>query len=225
MTKLTEKPQFETTNPEFESYAQLFTSAESDLLVRLSRETHFVSTTPGMLSGNIQGNLLRMISRMIQPVSILEIGTFTGYSAICLAQGLHPDGVLHTIDNNPEVADLAKKYFTEAGLTDKIVQHSGNAMQILPSLSGPFDLVFIDADKENYVDYYKAVFPKVRPGGFILADNVFWYGKVMDPDALNDKETRGIAAFNLYIKNDPAIEHILLPIRDGLMLVRKKSGF
>lgn len=225
MTKLSEKPQFETTRPEFESYAQLFTSAESDLLVRLTRETHFISTTPGMLSGNLQGILLKMISRMIQPESILEIGTFTGYSAICLAQGLQPGGILHTIDNNPEVLDIAEKYFKEAGLTDKIIQHSGNAIQILPSIPGPIDLVFIDADKENYVDYYKAVFPKVRPGGFILADNVFWYGKVMDPDALNDKETRGIATFNQYIKDDQAIEHLLLPIRDGLMLVRKKSGF
>jgi predicted O-methyltransferase YrrM len=222
MTKLSEKPQFETTNPQFESYAQLFSSAETDLLVRLSRETHFVSTTPGMLSGNMQGILLKMISQMIQPKCILEIGTFTGYSAICLAQGLHPEGKLHTIDNNPEVCDLANKYFKEAGLSDKIVPHTGNALQILPSIPGPIDLVFIDADKENYVDYYKAVFPKVRPGGFILADNVFWYGKVMDTDALDDKETRGIAAFNQYIKNDPAIEHLLLPIRDGLMLVRKK---
>ncbi|KAF0195464.1 MAG: O-methyltransferase [Bacteroidetes bacterium] len=221
MSKLTEKPQFDTTNPDFEAYALEFTSPEADLLIRLARETHFVSTTPGMLSGNLQGKLLMMLSRLMQPVSILEIGTFTGYSAICLAHGLRPEGVLHTIDNNPEVAHIAGKFFEESGFEHQIIQHQGNAMDILPSLSGPFDLVFIDADKENYVNYYEVVFPKVRKGGIIIADNVLWYGKVIEPDALNDKETRGIVAFNNHVKSDPGVEHLLLPVRDGLMLVRK----
>jgi caffeoyl-CoA O-methyltransferase len=158
---------------------------------------------------------------LMQPVSILEIGTFTGYSAICLAHGLRPEGVLHTIDNNPEVAHIAGKFFKESGFEHQIVQHQGDAMDILPSLSGPYDLVFIDADKENYENYYEAVFPKVRKGGIIIADNVLWYGKVIDPDAANDKETRGIVAFNLHVKNDHRVEHLLLPVRDGLMLVRK----
>jgi caffeoyl-CoA O-methyltransferase len=221
MSKLTEKPQFNTTSPDFEAYALDFTSREEELLVRLSRETHFISTTPGMLSGNLQGKLLMMISRMMQPECILEIGTFTGYSAICMAGGLRPEGVLHTIDNNPEVAHLADKFFKESGFEHQIVQHQGDALTILPSLAGPFDLVFIDADKENYVNYYEAVFPKVRQGGFIIADNVLWYGKVIETDASNDKETRGIVAFNQHVKNDHRVGHLLLPVRDGLMFVRK----
>lgn len=222
MTKLREKPQYETTHPDFEAYATAFSSPEEDLLVRLSRDTHFASTTPGMLSGNIQGHLLRMISQMLQPLSVVEIGTFTGYSAICLAQGLRPDGVLHTIDNNPEVTHIADKYFKESGLNHQIVQHMGNALDILPGLPGPFDLAFIDADKENYVNYYEAVLPKVRKGGFILVDNVLWYGKVLNPEAMPDKETKGIVEFNTRIRNDDRIEHLLLPVRDGLMMIRKK---
>jgi len=222
MSKLTEKPQFITTNPEFEKYSLEFTSPESALLVQLSRETHFVSTTPGMLSGAMQGMLLQMISQMMQPLSILEIGTFTGYSSICLAKGLADGGLLHTIDNNPEVAHLAEKYIAEAGYNDKISRHQGDALDVLPSLEGPFDLVFIDADKENYTNYYKAVFPKLRTGGFIIADNVLWYGKVMDTAASSDKETRGIVEFNNLVRNDSRVEQLLLPIRDGLMLVRKK---
>ncbi len=222
MTKLREKPQFETTHPDFETYASAFSSTEEDLLARLSRDTHFVSTTPGMLSGNMQGLLLRMISQMLNPLSVVEIGTFTGYSAICLAQGLRPDGVLHTIDNNPEVAHIADKYFRESGFNHQIVQHSGNALEVLTALPGPFDLAFIDADKENYVNYYEAVLPKIRQGGFILADNVLWYGKVLNPAALSDKETKGIVEFNLHVHNDSRIEHLLLPVRDGLMMIRKK---
>ncbi|MHC1776002.1 MAG: O-methyltransferase [Lentimicrobium sp.] len=222
MTKLREKPQFDTTLPEFEAYAVEFSSAEENVLVKLSRETHFVSTTPGMLSGNMQGLLLRMISQMLNPISVVEIGTFTGYSAICLAQGLRPDGILHTIDNNPEVAYIADKYFHESGLHHQIVQHSGNALEILPALPGPFDLVFIDADKENYINYYEAVLPKLRKGGFILVDNVLWYGKVLNPEAASDKETKGIVEFNFHIRNDERIEHLLLPLRDGLMMIRKK---
>lgn len=223
MSGLTEKPQFETTRPDYEQYALEFTSPESDLLNKLSRDTQFVSTTPGMLSGNMQGLLLKMISLMMQPHCILEIGTFTGYSTICLAQGLSADGILHTIDNNPEVVAVAEKYFREAGLDGKIVRYLGNAMDVVNSIEGPFDLVFIDADKENYLNYYEAVFSKLRPGGIIIADNVLWYGKVMNPGAVSDKETRGITAFNLCVKNDSRVEHLLLPVRDGLMMVRKRG--
>jgi predicted O-methyltransferase YrrM len=222
MGKLTEKQQYETTRYDYEKYAVDFSSPETDLLKRLSRETHFVSTTPGMLSGNLQGLLLKMISQMMQPDLILEIGTFTGYSTICLAPGLKSNGILHTIDNNPEIVHIAQKYFREAGFEDVIVCHLGNALDIIPDIPGPLDLVFIDADKENYVNYYEAVLPKLRPGGMILADNVLWYGKVLEPGALTDKETRGIVEFNYHVKNDNRIEHLLLPVRDGLMIVRKK---
>lgn len=222
MTKLTEKPQFETTHPVFEQYALEFTSPDPVFLQELIRETHLAVTTPGMLSGPMQGRLLQMFSFMIQPRLILEIGTFTGYSAIYLASALKEGGKLHTIDNNPEVAEIAEKFIRKAGLGDKIFTHSGNAADIIPALDGPFDLVFIDADKENYLNYYELVFDKVRPGGFIVADNVLWYGKVMHPDALSDKETRGIADFNNHVRMDTRVEHLLLPVRDGLMLVRKK---
>lgn len=222
MSKLIEKPQFATTNPVFEKYSLEYSSPESALLAQLSRETHFVSTTPGMLSGVMQGMLLQLISQMMQPLSILEIGTFTGYSSICLAKGLADGGLLHTIDNNPEIAHIAEKYIAEAGYNDRIMRHQGEAMNVLPSLEGPFDLVFIDADKENYANYYEAVFPKLRTGGFVIADNVLWYGKVMDKTSFSDKETRGIVDFNNLVRNDSRVEQLLLPIRDGLMLVRKK---
>jgi len=221
MGKLREKPQFETTHPDFEQYALDFSTPEPELLVRLSRETHFASTVPSMLSGNLQGLLLKMISRMIQPETILEIGTFTVYSAICLAQGLKPGGELITVDNNPESAEIAGKFFNEAGLSHSIRQLTDNALDVLPQLPGPFDLVFIDADKENYLNYYKLVFPKVRQGGIVIADNVFWYGKVFNPDASRDKETQGIARFNEFIRLQNDIEHLLLPVRDGLMIIRK----
>jgi predicted O-methyltransferase YrrM len=222
MSELFERPQYQTTNPEYERYAIEHTSPEPELMQRLIRDTNLAVTTPGMLSGLLQGRLLQMISFMLNPSLILEIGTFTGYSAIYLASGLTESGKLHTIDNNPEVAHIANKYFIETGLQDKIITHQGNAMDILPSLTGVFDLVFIDADKENYLNYYEAVLPKVRQGGFILVDNVLWYGKVMNPDALSDKETRGIAEFNQHIRNDHRIDHVLLPVRDGVMVVRKR---
>lgn len=222
MSELFEKPQYPTTFPGFERYALEYTTPEPELMQQLIRDTHLAVTTPGMLSGLLQGRLLKMISQMIRPKAILEIGTFTGYSAIYLAAGLAEGGKLHTIDNNPEVAHIAEKYFTASGLQDKIVAHQGDALEVIGGLGGPFDLVFIDADKENYISYYEAVLPKLTPGGFIIADNVLWYGKVLSEDALTDKETRGIAAFNLHVKNDPRVEHLLLPFRDGLMMVRRK---
>lgn len=222
MSELTERPQYQTTVPEYEHYATAHTTPEPELMQQLIRETNLAFTTPGMLSGLLQGRLLQMLVQMMQPENILEIGTFTGYSAIYMASGLSPEGRLHTIDNNPEIADIAQKYMEKSGLSDKIITHQGNGLDVIPMLEGPFDLVFIDADKENYLNYYEAVLPKLRSGGFIIADNVLWYGKVLNPDSMEDKETRGITAFNEHVRHDDRIEHLLLPIRDGLMMIRKR---
>ena len=217
-----ETPSYITTNPALEKYAEAHSTPESDILNRLNRETHLKLRMPNMLSGHLQGQFLRMISMMIKPAKILEVGTFTGYSAICLAAGLKKDGILHTIDNNPELEDFALKYFHEAGLAQSVQIHIGEAAGIIPGIAGPFDLVFIDADKENYILYFDLLLPNVPSGGWIIADNALWYGKVVDPEALNDSETAGIVAFNNYIQNHPAVENVLIPIRDGLMVMRKK---
>lgn len=208
--------------PGIEKYANDHTTKELPVLAKLSRATHLRTHQPQMLSGHLQGSFLQMISHMIKPAAILEIGTFTGYSAICLAQGLHAGGRLTTIDCNPEMEDFARPYFEEAGLKEKISMILGDASEIISKLQGPFDLVFIDADKENYVSYFKMVFPKVAPGGYILADNTLWYGRVIEPGAESDRETAGIIRFNKYIQQHKGIEHVLLPVRDGIMLVRKK---
>ncbi len=208
--------------PGIEKYANDHTSKELPVLFRLSRATHLRTHQPQMLSGHLQGAFLQMISHMIRPAAILEIGTFTGYSAICLAQGLTPGGKLITTDINPEMEDFAIPFFEEAGLKDKINMLIGDAAQIIEKLKGPFDLVFIDADKENYINYFNLVFPKVSPGGYILADNTLWYGRVIKPHADSDRETAGIINFNKYIQQYKGIENVLLPIRDGIMMVRKK---
>ncbi len=211
--------------PGIEKYALAHTSVEMQVLARLSRATHLRTHVPQMLSGHLQGAFLQMISKMIRPASILEIGTFTGYSAICLAQGLQPGGKLITMDCNPEMEDFASPYFEEAGLKDKIEMIIGDATEIIEKLDGPFDLVFIDADKENYLEYFKMIFPKVSPGGYILADNTLWYGRVVHPNAENDRETAGIVRFNQYVQQLENVENILLPLRDGIMIVRKKADF
>ncbi len=208
--------------PGIEKYASDHTSAEIPVLARLSRATHLRTHQPQMLSGRLQGVFLQMISHMIKPMAVLEIGTFTGYSAICLAQGIPDDGKLITIDCNPEMQDFARPFFIEAGLYEKIIMITGDATLIIKELTGPFDLVFIDADKENYTRYFDQVFPKVSPGGYILADNTLWYGKVIRTNAGSDRETAGIVHFNDYIKNYPGVENVLLPVRDGIMLIRKK---
>lgn len=217
-----ETPSYITTNPALELYAEAHTTPESEILNKLNRETHLKLRMPNMLSGHLQGQFLRMISMMIKPERILEIGTFTGYSALCLVAGLKQGGQLHTIDNNPELEDFALRYFREAGLEQSIHLHIGEAVDIIPGISGPFDLVFIDADKENYILYFDLLLPLVSAGGWIFADNALWYGKVIDPEALNDPETAGIIAFNNYIQTHPAVENVLLPIRDGLMVIRKR---
>ncbi len=209
--------------PGIEKYACNHTSTELPVLTKLSRATHLRTHQPQMLSGHLQGAFLQLISHMIKPSVILEIGTFTGYSAICLAQGLQTGGKLITIDCNPEMEDFTHPYFEDAGLKDTINMIIGDATGIIENLKGPFDLVFIDADKENYVNYFKMVYPKVSPGGYILADNTLWYGRVIEPDAESDRETAGIVSFNTYVQQHEGVENVLLPIRDGIMIVRKKT--
>ncbi len=176
---------------------------------------------PRMLSGHMQGRILSMLSKMVRPERILEIGTYTGYSAICLCEGLSDGGILHTIDINEELASMVRRYFREANLEDKIKYHTGNAVNILPQINEIFDLVFIDADKENYSLYFDLVFDKVKKGGYIIADNVLWSGKVTEPEPAMDKDTRALAAYCRKLQHDKRLENILLPVRDGLMISRK----
>jgi len=205
-----------------DQYAVAFTSPETEVLASLNRETNMKIEHSQMLSGHVQGAILQMISYMIRPGNILEIGTYTGYSAICLAQGLAENGHLHTIDINEELQEMCFSYFCKAGVQDKITQHIGNAADIIPALDETFDLVFIDADKQGYGLYYDLVFDKVPVGGFILADNVLFEGQVVLPATEQGKNARAIHAFNEKIRADKRIEHVLMPVRDGLMLMRKK---
>lgn len=209
-------------DPKIEKYSEEHTSQESKVLYRLYRETHIKVRLPRMLSGHLQGKFLSMISQMIRPKTILEIGTYTGYSAICLAQGLRIDGVIHTIEKNPEHEAIAKKYFAEAGIEHQLNYHLGNALDIIPKIKDTFDLVFIDADKNNYLNYYHLVFDKLKSGGYILVDNVLWSGKVLTKPDSNDKEALEIIKFNDFIQADDRVENVLLPLRDGLMLIQKK---
>lgn len=212
-------------NPEFEKYAEKHSTKESDILYKLNRETHLKVLMPRMLSGAIQGKFLEMVSCMIRPKQILEIGTYTGYSAICLAKGLPVDGTIHTIEKNPELENMSKKFFKAAGIEHQVKYYLGNALDIIPNINEVLDLVFLDADKDNYLNYYHLVIDKVRTGGFILADNVFWSGKVLNKPDPNDKETLGIIAFNDFIQNDDRVDNLMLPLRDGLMLIKKIRNF
>ncbi len=206
---------------ELNQYIKDFTSPEDKVLYELQRETNLKVLYPRMISGPVQGRFLEMVSYMIQPENVLEIGTYTGYSAICFAKGLAKPGQVHTVELNPELCDFANKYFKMAGVSEKIVQHIGNALEIIPQLDKQWDLVFLDADKENYLNYYHLVFDKLKKGGFILADNVLWDGKVLNPQLNNDKETIGIIEFNNFVKSDKRVENLLLPLRDGIMILRK----
>jgi len=200
-------------------YSEEHTTFESELLKKINRDTHTEVSKPRMLSGHLQGRVLAMISRMIKPTAVLEIGTYTGYSAICLAEGLSANGKLTTLEINEELEDRVRNYFREAGLEEVIDFRVGNALQIIPTLKATFDLVFIDADKENYSNYFDLIIDKVAMGGFILADNVLWSGKVLDPKP--DKDTRAILEFNRKIQRDERVENIIVPVRDGVMLIRK----
>jgi len=198
------------------------TSPEDPVLEDLYRQTHIRFVNPNMATGHLQGRFLEFISRMIAPEKILEIGTFTGYSAICLSRGLKPEGKLITLEINDELTAFAHKYFILAGVESRIIQMTGKAQDIIPSLDHIFDLVYIDADKREYTEYYTLVIEKVRPGGFILADNVLWGGKALDVDT-TDPQTMGVILFNEMIRRDNSIEKVTIPLRDGLMLIRKKE--
>lgn len=204
-----------------DDYAEQFTTPESLVLAALNRETNIKRGDAVMLSGQLQGSVLQMMSHMIKPSAVLEIGTFTGYSAICLAAGLQSDGHLHTIEIDEELEDIAASYFEKAGLQNNITQHIGIASEILQNLMGPFDIVFIDADKTNYGLYYDLVFDKVPVGGYIIADNVLYGGEVILPEDERSKNGAAICLFNEKIKTDNRIEHLLMPVRDGLMIMRK----
>ena len=206
--------------PELQAYIEEHTTPEPSLLQQINRETYLNVLHPRMLSGHLQGRILATLSRMIKPKVILEIGTFTGYSALCLAEGLQPEGRLITIDINEELEEYVKQYFKTAGATSQIEYLIGNAIDLVPQINEDLDLVFIDADKVNYIRYFEMVIEKVRPGGYILADNVLWSGKVLNtPDA--DDDTKAIIDFNHLVHQDTRVENVLFPVRDGLMVLRK----
>jgi caffeoyl-CoA O-methyltransferase len=205
-----------------EKFLQDHTSAEDPVLADLYRQTHIRFVNPNMATGHLQGKFLEFISLMIKPRAILEIGTFTGYSAICLSKGLSPEGRLITIEINDELQQFARSYFVRSGMDEKIIQMTGRAQDIIPELNNTFDLVYIDGDKREYTDYYRLVISKLSPGGFILADNVLWGGKALE-DSSSDPQAGGIIAFNQMIREDERVEKVTIPLRDGLMLIRKKE--
>ncbi len=206
---------------EIEDYCEQNSETENELISSLNRNTHAKVLNPRMLSGHLQGRLLAMFSKMINPSRILEIGTYTGYSALCLAEGLKPNGILITIDKNEELEVLARSYFDKSPFVNQIEFIIGNAMDIIDTVGTNFDLVFIDADKSNYLNYFEKVLPLVRKGGFVIADNVLWSGKVIDSTIKMDKDTQAILDFNANVTADKRVTNLLLPIRDGLMVVQK----
>lgn len=207
---------------DIEKYILDHIDEEDPVLKELDRETHLKVLGARMLSGNLQGQVLTLLSKMIQPRRILEVGTFTGYSAICLTKGLTESGKLITIELDDELEHFSKKYFEKAGLADKIEQRIGPALKIIPEIDETFDLVFLDADKKEYCEYFNLVFNKLRSGGIIIADNTLWSGKVLETPARDDDQTKGIIAFNEMIKNESRIEKVILPLRDGMTVIRKK---
>ena len=208
---------------ELDDYVGRHTKQESAVLDELNRETHLKILQPRMLSGHLQGRALSMFSKMISPDTILEVGTYTGYSAICLSEGLTTGGQLHTIEKNEELRPIAERFFEKAGVKDSITMHIGDATEVLVDLDEKFDLAFIDADKSNYINYYELILPKLNQGGFIVADNVLWSGKVLQESEMEkDVDARTLDQFNKMILNDERVENVLLPIRDGLMIIRKK---
>ena len=205
---------------ELEDYIEQHSENEPSLLAALNKETYQKILLPRMLSGHFQGRVLSMLSKLIRPVNILEIGTFTGYAALCLCEGMQENGQLHTIDIKEELVDFQRKYFDKSPWGNQIVQHLGEAIDIIPTLEMKFDLVFIDADKENYINYFELILPKMNKGGIILSDNVLWSGKVLDPLQKNDLSTKVLLDYNELLKNDSRVETVLLPIRDGLTVSR-----
>ena len=205
---------------ELENYIEQHSEKEPELLAALNKETYQKVLLPRMLSGHFQGRVLSMLSKLIRPVNILEIGTYTGYSALCLCEGMQENGTLHTIDIKEELVDFQRKHFDKSPWGNQIVQHLGEAIDIIPTLDLKLDLVFIDADKENYINYFELIVPKMNKGGIILSDNVLWSGKVLEPLNPKDISTKILLEYNLLLKNDLRVETVLLPIRDGLTVSR-----
>ena len=205
---------------DLEDYITNHSQAEPELLAKLFKETYQKIMQPRMLSGHFQGRVLSMLSKIIRPKHILEIGTYTGYAALCLAEGLAENGTLDTIDIEEELVDFQRKYFDKSSWGNQIVQHLGEAIDIIPKIETTFDLVFIDADKENYLNYYELIVPKMNKGGIILSDNVLWSGKVVEPLKEGDLSTQVLLEYNKRLKDDIRVETVLLPIRDGLTVSR-----
>jgi len=205
-----------------DDYVVAHSQKEPELLQQLSRETWQKVLAPRMLSGHFQGRVLSIVSKLINPKNVLEIGTYTGYSALCLVEGIQPKGQLHTIDTNEELYDLQRKYFDKSGFGNQIIQHTGNALNIIPTIDKTFDLVFIDADKQNYPNYLEIILPKLKSGSVILSDNVLWTGKVIEKIQKGDKDTEALLKYNKMINEHSQLETVLLPIRDGLTLTRVK---
>ena len=205
-----------------DDYVVAHSQKEPELLQQLSRETWQKVLAPRMLSGHFQGRVLSMVSKLINPKNVLEIGTYTGYSALCLVEGIQPKGKLHTIDTNEELYDLQRKYFDKSGFGNQIIQHTGNALNIIPTIDKTFDLVFIDADKQNYPNYLEIILPKLKSGSVILSDNVLWTGKVIEKIQKGDKDTEALLKYNKMINEHSQLETVLLPIRDGLTITRVK---
>ena len=208
-------------NKEISNYIDNHSSTESDILYELRRETELKCLNPIMLSGKIQGNFLAIISKLIKPFNVLEIGTYTGYSTLCIAKGLNPGGMIHTIDKNEELLQIQNKYFEKSGLRNQIKQYTGDALAIIPKLKFDFDMVFLDADKENYVKYLELISPILKPGGVLLTDNVLWHGKILESSENQDRVTRLIDNFNKKILEDKSLKTVMLPIRDGISLTLK----
>jgi len=209
-------------NIDLENYILDHIDSEDELLYELNRKTHLHILRPRMLSGHLQGQILKMICQMIQPRNILEIGTFTGYSCICMAQTLPEEGFIDTIDVDDEIAGFTQSFFDKSGLSHKIKMHIGDALEVLPSLHKKYDLIFMDGDKRQYPAYYKMVFDMLNPGGYILADNILWDGKVVEPVDKKDTYTQGIMKFNQMVKEDVRVEKVIFPFRDGIFVIRKK---
>lgn len=209
-------------NIDLENYILEHISPEDELLYELNRKTHLHILRPRMLSGHLQGQILKMMCQMIQPKNILEIGTFTGYSCICMAQTLPDDGFIDTIDIDDEIEPFTQSFFDKSGLAHKIKMHIGDALDVMPKLEKKYDLIFMDGDKRQYPNYYKQVYDMLNPGGYILADNILWDGKVIEPVDPNDTYTQGILEFNQIVKNDPRVEKVIFPFRDGIFVIRKK---
>lgn len=206
---------------EIEEYCEAHSTPEPELLYRLNRETNLKVMNPRMLSGHIQGMFLTSLVKMMQPKAVLEIGTYTGYSAICLAEGLPENGTLDTIEVDVELEDIIRKYFSQYPKKERITLHIGDALEVIPTLDKTYDLIFMDADKEEYIRYYELVLPKLRKGGYLLADNVLWSGKVLSEPKSGDKDTPALQHFNDYVLQDERVRNFLLPLRDGIMVIEK----